>query len=87
MGHRLGFRIMLDVMHEWLKSHSWMLTNSFIQTFLSANDEAAGGESLTASEVEALREKTAGMKLEPEMIATENEEETAFVAFARVFSG
>ncbi len=57
------------------------------QTLLSANDEVAGGEPLTASEVEALKEKASGMKLEPEMIATENEEETAFVAFARVFSG
>jgi hypothetical protein len=46
------------------------------------------GDPLSPDQLEALRAKTEGVKLDPEKLSADQDEEgTAFVAFARVFSG
>ena len=46
------------------------------------------GEPLSSDQMEALRAKAEGVKIDPEKLsAVQDDEGTAFVAFARVFSG
>jgi hypothetical protein len=50
-------------------------------------DEAMPGEALTQDQIEILKGKTDSINLDPNKIVIDDQDETAFVAFARVFSG
>jgi len=60
-----------------------------IATFILDSAAApVASDPLSSDQLEALRAKTEGVKLDPEKLSADQDEEgTAFVAFARVFSG
>ena len=52
-----------------------------------AKEEAVPGDPLTQDQIEVLKGKTESINLDPNKISIDDQDETAFVAFARVFSG